>query len=76
MVGIPAGIANSAVRLKIWVITAGIKQYKSIIKTMRKEHDKNVLLGKPKLNIIKVLISKALINSLVSHDNFLSVNNV
>ena len=35
-----------------------------------------MLIGKDKLNTIKVLISKALINSYISHDKFVSVNNV
>ena len=35
-----------------------------------------MLLGKDKLNTIEVLISKALINSCISHDEFVSVNNV
>ena len=38
--------------------------------------DKIVLLGKTKLHTIKVLISKALINSYISHEEFVSVNNV
>ena len=39
-------------------------------------HDKIVLLGKFKLNIIEVLICKALINSYICCDEFLSVNNI
>ena len=35
-----------------------------------------MLQGKDKLSIIKVLISKALIDSYISHDEFVSVNNV
>ena len=35
-----------------------------------------MLLGKDKLNIIEVMISKALIESYISHDEFLSVNDV
>ena len=35
-----------------------------------------VLLGKDKLNTIEVLISKALIDSYISHDDFVSANNV
>ena len=34
------------------------------------------MLGKHKLNTIKVLISKALIDSYISHDKFVSVDNV
>ena len=32
------------------------------------------MLGKNKLNTIEVLFSKALINSYISHDEFVSVN--
>ena len=35
-----------------------------------------VLLGKAKLNTIVTLIYNALINSHISHDDFVSVNNV
>ena len=45
-------------------MTAGTKKYKSIMKTNKqKKRDKIVLLGKDKWNIIRVLISKALIYS-------------
>ena len=37
---------------------------------------KNFWLGKNKLNNIEVLISKALTDSYISHDEFASVNNV
>ena len=35
-----------------------------------------MLLVKTKLNTIKILISKALIDSYISYDKFISVNNV
>ena len=73
---IPIRIATSAIGLKICVITAGIKKYKSIIKKKKKKHDKIVLLAKSKLNSIEVLISKALIDSNISHDEFVLINNV
>ena len=34
------------------------------------------MLGKDKLNTIEVIISKSLIDSYISHDEFVSVNNV
>ena len=40
------------------------------------KHDKLVLLEKSKLNSIEVLISRALINSVISHDEFVLINNV
>ena len=56
--------------------TAGIKKYKSIIKKKRRKLDKTILLAKSKLNSIEVLISKALIDSVISHDRFVLMNNV
>ena len=76
LVGIAIGITSSAIELKICVITAGIKKYKSIIKKKKKKHDKTVLLAKSKLNSIEILISKALIDSNISHDEFVLINNV
>ena len=52
--GIPEGITSSAVGLKIFVITAGIKKHKSIIKKKRKTNDKIVFLAKTKLNKVEV----------------------
>ena len=71
LVGIPIGITSSAIGLKICAITAPIKKYKSIIKKKNKKHDKIVLLAKSKLNSIEVLIFKALIDSVIIHDEFI-----
>ena len=76
LVGIPKGIASSIIGLKICVITAGIKNHKSIIKKKKKKHDKIVLLAKSKLNSTEVLISNVLIDSNISHDEFVLTNNV
>ena len=65
IVGISIGITSSAIELKICVITAGIKNYKSIIKKKKKKHDKILSLAKSKLNRMEVLISKALIDSIL-----------
>ena len=76
MLDIPVEITSSAIGLKICAITAGIKKYKSIIKKKKQKHDKIVLLVKSNLNNIEVLISKALIDSNISHDEFFLINNV
>ena len=74
-VGIPNEITISEVGLKISAITVAIKRYKSIIIKRKKKHEKVVLLAKTKLNSIEVVISKALTDSYISHDEFISVNN-
>ena len=68
LVGIPIGITSSSIGLNICSITAGSKMYKSINKKKKLKHDKIVLLAK--LNSVEVLISKALIDSVISHDEF------
>ena len=42
----------------------------------RKKHEKIVSLAKSKLNSKEVLISKALIDSNIGHDQFVLINNV
>ena len=76
LVCIPVGITTSEIGLKICAITAGIKKYKSIIKKKRKKHDKIILLANSKLNRIEVLISKDLIDSVISHNEIVLINNV
>ena len=76
LVDIPKLIKSSAIGLKICAITAGIKNPKSIIKEKKKKHDKIVLLAKSKLNNIEFLISKALLDSVISHNEFFLINNV
>ena len=73
LIGIPLGITSSAIGLNICAITAGIKNYKSVIKKNKKKHDKIVLLVKSKLNSIEASISKALINSVISHNKFVLI---
>ena len=75
LVDILIGITSSAIGLKICAITAGIKKYKSIIKKKKEKHDKLVLLAKSKLNSIEVLFSNTLIDSVISHDEFVLIIN-
>ena len=67
-------ITSSPLPIKVCAISAEIKKYKSVKKKKKKKHDKIVLLGKDKLNTIEVLM--ALIDSYVSHDEFILANDV
>ena len=75
LVAVPVCITNSPVKLKIYAVTTGIKKYKSIIKKKKKKHNEIVLLGKSELNAIEDLTFKALSNSYISHEKFVSLNN-
>ena len=73
LIGIPIGITRSVVRLKFCGITSGIVKHNSINKKKKKKkHDKIILLAKIKLNTIEVLISRDLIESYVSQNDFFS----
>ena len=75
MVGIPIGIATSEAKLENCTTTAGITEYKSIIKKNKNNHDKIVLLAK-KLKTLEALISEALFDSYINHNQFVLVDNV
>ena len=59
----------------ICAIASRIKKYNSVIKKNKNKHDKIVLLAKSILNSIEIVVSKALINSNISHDEFVLINN-
>ena len=69
-------VTISAVGLKICIITSGIKTCKRIKTQKKKKHNKIVLLGKYKLDTIEILFFKTSIDSYISHDEFVSVNNM
>ena len=71
VVVIPVGITSSITGIKICGIIASISKYKSIIKKKEKTWQKL-----SKLNKIEVLITKALTDSNISHDDKYSINNV
>ena len=75
MIGIPKGITSYAIGLKNCTITAGIKKYNSLIKKTKKL-GKMVLLAKSNINSLRVLISNALIDTVLSHDEFVLIDNV
>ena len=76
MVWVAVGITGSALGLKIYAITIGIKMYKSVIKEKKKKHDEIVMLEKTTLKTIEtieILIFKASIDLYISHNEFVSV---
>ena len=77
MIGFSKGVRSSGVGSKKCKIIAGLKKYKPIIqKKKKKKHDKIVLFANNTLINRKLLISRALINSYIGSNEFVSVNNV
>lgn len=67
LVSVPIGIGNSAVGLKVCVITSGNKKHISMIK---KKNHQIVLLVKTKLSTTEALLYKALVDSAIIKQEF------
>ena len=76
MLGILLGTTSSTIGLKMCAIAVGTKKYESIINKKKKKYYGKVLLAKSKLNNIGVLIAKDLIDSSISLDEFILINNM
>ena len=75
VVGTPAGIAGSSLTL-IFTIGTGIsKSLLNVTKKRKKKHNKIIALVKNKLNTIDKLLSSALNDSEISHEEFTNIIN-
>ena len=73
VVGKPAGIAGSSLTL-IFAIGTGInKSLLKVTKKRKKKHTKIIALAKNKLNTIDTLLSSALNDSEISHEEFTNI---
>ena len=70
VVGIPAGIAGASLTLKFTVTTGVVKTLLNITRKKKKKHNKIIALARSKLNIIENLISQALIDFEITHEEF------
>ena len=72
-VGIPAGITGASLTL-IFIIGTGIsKSLLKVTKKRTKKHNKIISLAKSKLNTIDTLLSGALNDPKISHEEFLNI---
>ena len=70
VVGLPVGIAGSSLTL-IFTISTGVnKSLLRVTKKRKKKHNKIIALAKSKLNTIDTLLSSALNDSKISHEEF------
>ena len=73
VVGTPAGIPGSSLTL-IFTIGTGIsKSLLKVTKKRTKKHNKTIALAKSKLNTIDTLLSSALNDSEISHEEFSNI---
>ena len=70
IVGIPVGIAEASLTLIFTVTTGVVKTLLNITRKKKKKHNKIIALARSKLNIIENLISQALIDFEITHEEF------
>ena len=72
VVGAPVGIASASFTL-FFSLTTGIVKKLLSITNKKKKHNKILMLAKSKLNSIETLISQALIDMEISHEEFVTI---
>ena len=72
-IGLPVGIGNASFTLIFSLTTGIIKKLLNITRNKKKKHDKILMLAKSKLNSIETLISQALIDMDISHEEFITI---
>ena len=73
VIGIPVGIAGSSLTF-IFTISTGVnKSLLRVTKKRKKKHNKIIALAKSKLNTIDTLLSNALNDSKISHEEFTNI---
>ena len=70
VVGAPVGIASASFTLIFSLTTGIIKKLLSITRNKKKKHDKILMLAESKLDSIETLVSQALIDMEISHEEF------
>ena len=73
VVGAPVGIASASFTLIFSLTTGIVKKLLSITRNKKKKHDKILMLAKSKLNSIEALISQAVIDMEISHEEFIEI---
>ena len=75
VVGIPAGMTGASLTLLFTVGTGISKSLLKLTKKRKKKHNKIIVLAKNKLNMIDTLLSSALNDSEISHEEFTNIIN-
>ena len=69
----PVGIASASLTLIFPLTTGIVKKLLNITRNKKKKHDKILMLAKSKLNSIETLVSQALIDMEISHEEFITI---
>ena len=75
VIGAPVGIVSACFSLAFSIFTGIVKKLLKTTRNKKKKHDKMVMLARSKLNSIDSKLSEALINSEISHEDFIVITN-
>ena len=73
VIGVCAGISSASFTLIFSLATGIVKKLLDIIRKKKKKHSKILVLAKSKFNSIDILISQALIDMDISHEEFIAI---
>ena len=73
LIGIPAGIAGASLTLMFRISTDINKSLLQVTKKKKKKHNEIITLAKDKLNMIDTLLSSALNDLKISHEEFSNI---
>ena len=73
VVGVPIGIAEASFTLIFSLTTGIIKKLLRITRNKKKKHEKILMLAKSNLNSIETLVSYALIDMEITHEEFITI---
>ena len=73
VVGAPVGTASSSFTLIFSLRTGMVKKLLSITRKKKKKHDKILMVPKSKLNRIETLISQALTDMEIRHEDYIAI---
>ena len=73
LIGSSVGIASTGFTIVFSLATEIIKKLLSTTRNKKKKHDKILMLAKSKLNSIETLVSQALIDMEISHEELITI---
>ena len=74
-IGVPAGLGSASFTLTFSLTTGIIKKLLKITRKKKKKHNRIAMLAKSKLNSVETLVSQALIDLDISHEEFKTIVN-
>ena len=73
VVGAHVGIASARFTIVFSLATGIIKKLLKTTRNKKKKHDKTLMLAKSKLNSFETLVSRALIDMEIDHEEFITI---